>query len=218
MPKRLILASASPRRKEVLECLGLPFEIIPSTIDESTESEVNAPTLAKILAVNKANDVADRVWNTPFHESGKWRDPLVVLGCDTIVVTDRTDGPSILGKPTSGEDAKRMLGLLSGGIHTVYTGVSIVTRDWPREWLAAAKVMDTQVQFRELSPAIIDWYVATGEPFDKAGAYGIQGHASVFVEAVYGDYFNVVGLPISTVAKMLEEIGIKWWRGAAALE
>src|SRR5687767_4972112 len=107
MPKRLILASASPRRKELLECLGLPFEVVPSTIEESIESDDIARDAAESLAVRKANEVADRLWNTPFHESGKWRDPLVVIGCDTIVVTDRTDGPSILGKPTSDSDARR---------------------------------------------------------------------------------------------------------------
>ena len=116
-----------------------------------------------------------------------------------------------------------MLALLSGTTHTVLTGVAIAVRHAQPDIqdfneFVRKDVVETQVQFRELTSQMIDWYVATGEPFDKAGGYGIQGHASAFVEAVYGDYFNVVGLPIATVAKMLEEIGIEWWRGPSALE
>jgi septum formation protein len=102
----------------------------------------------------------------------------------------------------------------------VFTGVAVVQTDHDDDcgmtW--DSEVVDTQVTFRNLSDEMIDAYIATGEPFDKAGGYGIQGWASTFVEAIYGDYFNIVGLPIATVAKMLEEIGIAWWRGSAALE
>ena len=191
---------------------------MPGALEELFDENQPPADVALSLATGKAEEVADRLWSTPFHESEKWRDPLIVIGCDTIVVTDRTDGPSILGKPTSPDDARRMLGLLSGAVHTVYTGVSIVTRRWHQPWPSSSRVVDTQVQFRALSREMIDWYAATGEPFDKAGGYGIQGPASAFVEAVYGDYFNVVGLPVQTVAAMLEEIGIPWWTGASALE
>ena len=216
MPKRLILASASPRRKELLSCLGLPFEIMESGVAEDEPHDLRPQQLAQHLADAKVAALARDL----FFDSGK---DLVILGFDTLVVSDRSDPPLVLGKPASEEEARRMLGLLSGCVHTVVTGVSVEHWWWVREqddYLTDGRTtsVETQVQFRELTPEIIDWYVGTGEPFDKAGGYGIQGHASAFVEAVYGDYFNVVGLPLSTVARMLEEIGIEWWRGAAALE
>lgn len=217
MQRRLILASASPRRNELLSLLGLPFEVIPSIVSERIDPEMSPEELARILATEKAGEVATREWSRRFPETGKWDADIIVIGCDTIVAIDAPES-AILGKPTDSSDAARMLRLLSGRVHTVFTGVSIVSRKWHEEWSSAQAVVDTQVQFRSLTPEMIDWYIATGEPFDKAGAYGIQGHASMFVEAVYGDYFNVVGLPIQTVARLLEGIGIEWWRGTAALQ
>jgi septum formation protein len=212
MPKRLILASASPRRKELLSLLGLPFDVIPSDVDESMTGYPSTGAMAGELAKEKAFSVWQQL-----------RADTCVLAADTIVVAERSD--TMLGKPTDAKDAARMLQLLSGTTHTVFTGVAIARPDYSLDFDGSifdcditVQVVDTQVQFRELTPEMIDWYIATGEPFDKAGAYGIQGHASAFVEAVYGDYFNVVGLPVQTVAKMLEEIGIEWWRGTAALE
>ena len=213
MPKRLILASASPRRKELLACLGLPFEVIPSEVDESISDFAGTGSMAGELAKEKAFSVWQQL-----------RADTCVIGADTVVVTERPGVPTSLGKPRDAKDAARMLRLLSGTTHTVFTGVAIARPDYSLDFDGyifdcdiTVQVVDTQVQFRELTPEMIDWYIATGEPFDKAGAYGIQGHASAFVEAVYGDYFNVVGLPIQTVAKMLEEIGIEWCRGPAAL-
>ena len=115
-----------------------------------------------------------------------------------------------------------MLRLLSGAGHSVCTAVCLMECEWSadhEDWFPAwrTSVVETEVLFRDLTPELIEAYISTGEPFDKAGAYGIQGFASAFVQAVHGDYFNVVGLPISTVARMLEEIGIEWWRGPAAL-
>jgi len=211
MAMRLILASASPRRRELLARLGLPFEVVPSEISEEISGPVEPERIVRELAREKADDV----WR---------RDPegTLVLGADTIVVTDQPGLPTILGKPTDAGEARRMLGLLSGTTHTVYTGMALMRTTSESEALeigeAITEVVDTQVTFRKLTPAMIDAYVATGEPFDKAGAYGIQGYASVFVEAVHGDYYNVVGLPLQTVGRLLERAGIEWWRGKDALE
>jgi septum formation protein len=227
MSKRLILASASPRRRELLALLGLPFEVIPSTADEDIMADLPPHILVQKLAGEKAWEVTRR-WETPSgltHLGYNGSTPLV-LGCDTIVVSDRPGVPAILGKPRDVEDAHRMLRLLSGTTHTVYTGLCLI--DAVLEWETdpgygslgrevGRTYVETQVQFRELTPAMIDAYIATGDPFDKAGAYGIQGHASAFVEAVYGDYFNVVGLPVHMVGRMLEKVGIEWWRGEEAL-
>jgi septum formation protein len=221
MSKRLILASASPRRRELLALLGLPFEVVPGDIDEIGPFDLTPRRLAEQLALEKARQVSDRLFG------GDWRwvdrENPIVIGADTLVVSERTDPPAILGKPADADEARRMLNLLSGSTHDVYTGLAVVWQYWPDEadgfdMVERTEVVDTQVQFRELTPAMIDAYIATGEPFDKAGAYGIQGHAAAFVEAIYGDYFNVVGLPVQTVGRMLERIGIEWWRGEKALD
>lgn len=221
MTKRIILASASPRRKELLALLRLPFDVIPTDVDEEwfiERSDGSPSEIAEELAREKAMDIFLQV----SHGHIRAETPTIVLAADTIVVSDRGGEQVILGKPDGADDARRMLRLLSNTSHSVLTGLCLMECDltdgdvwWP-VW--NTRVVDTQVQFRELSNEMIEAYLATGEPFDKAGAYGIQGYASAFVEAVHGDYFNVVGLPIQTVAKMLENIGIEWWHGAAALE
>lgn len=209
MPRRLILASASPRRRELLSLLGVPFDVIPGEVDEDDfDPATDPPALARRLAVEKASHILQRLQDTD----------LLVLGADTIVVAETQGATTILNKPQDAADARRMLSLLSGDTHTVYTGVALVGRDAAGKTLPGiAEVTGTQVTFRELSAAMIDAYIATGEPFDKAGAYGIQERAAPFVEAIHGDYFNVVGLPVKTVARMLERLGVAWWRGADAL-
>lgn len=223
MPTRLILASASPRRRELLALLGLPFEVVPSLVPEDETQDLPPHVLVETLAREKALDV--------WHQQPDKED-LLVLGADTVVVapasrsnagacspTDRPSKPTVLGKPRTTEEARQILQVLSGKTHTVYTGLALVWAN-PKYYGAdiQSEVVETRVVFRELTPALIDAYIATGEPFDKAGAYGIQGRAAAFVEAVYGDYFNVVGLPVQTVARMLERLGIEWWRGAEALD
>lgn len=224
MPKRLILASASPRRSELLALLRLPFDVQHSGVDENADSSLmfasgrasDYPPSRRVEVL--AREKAQYVW----HQN---RNDAVVVAADTLVVTSRPGLDSALGKPADEEDARRMLAMLSAGDHSVFTGVALAYPDEDArhgdlivDCRIASEVVDTQVRFRELTPELIDAYIATGEPFDKAGAYGIQGFASAFVEAIYGDYFNVVGLPIHTVAKMLERIGIEWWRGPDALE
>jgi len=219
---RLILASASPRRRELLGLLRLPFEVRPVEVDEDSKEILWIGTRPHSIGPRERADGLARLkaWEC-WHDQ---RTNAIVIGADTIVSSDRPGILTALGKPADGDDARRMLRMLSGTTHTVYTGVALAYPEpdppCPGEYLDCdlrSEIVDTQVTFRELTSDMIDAYIATGEPFDKAGAYGIQGYASAFVEAIYGDYFNVVGLPIHTVAKMLEKIGIEWWRGEESL-
>jgi len=198
----LILASASPRRAELLAAAGIPFEIRPAYIDESVRPGEDARTYASRVAVDKAQAVAAQSQGRP------------VLGADTVVVIDG----QILGKPTSTADAKRMLRLLSGRIHEVLTAVVLIAGHDPGgDFLSTSTsppgssysaVEATAVEFVLLSRAEIDWYVGTGEPLDKAGAYAIQGLASRFVTRIEGSYSNVVGLPVGLVYAMCTQAGI----------
>jgi septum formation protein len=189
---RLILASQSPRRKELLELLGWPFEVIPSTVDEGTAPAGLAPAqLARWLATQKAAEVA-----------GRYPDAFVI-GADTIVVL----GDQVLGKPVGVDDARRMLRLLSGVSHAVITGIA-VRRAGP-EPLLLSDVVQTEVTFRRLTDNEIEAYLLTGEAMDKAGAYGIQGYASLLVEGVQGDYPNIVGLPVARLAMLLRSVGFR---------
>ncbi|MBL0387059.1 septum formation inhibitor Maf [Tumebacillus sp. ITR2] len=185
----LILASGSPRRKELLGSLGLTFDILVSDADESFTPGQPPVEIVQELAYRKASAVANTL------SVG------IVLGADTIVVCDE----EILGKPTDVEDAKRMLKRLSGRSHTVYTGIALVEAGGTGRTLR--DVRGTEVVMKPLTDAQIDAYVATGEPMDKAGAYGIQGKASQFITGIDGDYFTVVGLPVSLVADRLTEWG-----------
>jgi septum formation protein len=199
MPGRLILASASPRRRELLALLGLPFDVVPSQAQENDTAALTPVPLVRTLAAAKASDVLERIRD----------EEALILGADTIVVTEVFGAPAVLNKPVDAEDARRMLSLLSGTTHTVYTGLCLCRRragsgapgDFHTDTLK--EVVATEVRFRALTPALIDAYIATGGPFDKAGAYGIQGYAAAFVEAVYGDYFNVVGLPLECTRNLL---------------
>ena len=180
---RLVLASASPRRSDLLRNAGLPFVIDPADIHEEPLAGEAPIDYARRLARDKAKTVFARHPNA------------VVLGADTVVVVDE----HLLEKPANAEDAARMLRLLSGRTHLVITGVCLLSAEFER---TEAEV--TLVTFVPMSAQEIGEYVASGEPMDKAGAYGIQGMASRWVERIEGDYFNVVGLPVARVYRMLK--------------
>ena len=183
---RFILASASPRRKQLLEQAGYAFEIVVSDADESLPAGITPEKAVRRNAARKAQAVAE---NNP---------GAVVLGCDTVVAIDG----EILGKPQDEAEAKAMLRRLSGNTHTVYSGVCIT--DGKKETVFAVA---TDVTFYALSERTIDAYAATKEPMDKAGAYGIQGLGCVLVKEISGDYSNVVGLPLSESARVLSSFG-----------
>lgn len=193
MPQ-IVLASTSPRRRELLGLLGLPFEVVGSGYDESQiDPSALAPSDYVVeLARGKAAEVAGRVSSDA-----------LVLGADTTVVLDS----ACLNKPEDAADARRMLRLLGGRTHEVYTGLCL--RRGPKVLTECAV---TEVTFAALTDSVIDAYVATGEPLDKAGAYGIQGKALSFIPSIHGDYFNVVGLPLFLLSKMLTEFDISLWQ------
>src|SRR5580704_5434249 len=190
MTSAIILASASPRRRELLAQAGYHFTVQPSSVPESRRPGEEAIRFATRLAREKAEEVFAR--NPPSSAHA----PVMVLGADTVVVCDG----EVMGKPVDAADATRMLLLLSGRTHHVVTGVAVV---WG---LGAAEVAAelTQVTMRTLSPQEISDYVAGGEPMDKAGAYAIQGYAGRWIPRISGCYFNVVGLPLALVASLLE--------------
>ncbi len=181
----LILASASPRRKELIGLISDNVTVHPSDVDETVPEGMNAESVPEFLAVKKAAAVA--------------RDYPVdtVIGSDTSVIVDGI----ILGKPSDREDAKRMLGLLSGKTHKVITGCAVF-----KNGRTASFSEVTEVRFHTLTEAEIEWYLDTNEPFDKAGAYGIQGYGSLLIEGINGDYFNVVGLPVSRLSRLLKRL------------
>lgn len=184
---RFILASASPRRKEILSNAGFDFEIIVSDADENISEDLTPEKTVEELAERKAMSV----W-----ESNK---DAVVFGCDTVVAIDG----KILGKPTDDNDAFNMLRMLSGKVHTVSTGVCICSAE-----KVSVFSNTTRVEFYPLSDETIKSYIATGECADKAGAYGIQGYGSVLVKEIKGDYFSVMGLPVSQASRVLSEFGV----------
>ncbi|TCN24556.1 Maf family protein [Mesobacillus foraminis] len=185
--QRLILASSSPRRKELLENLHLTFEISSSNVDESFDADLSPKQAVMELAARKARFVSNR------HQDA------FVIGSDTVVVL----GGEILGKPASKEEAFHMLKGLSGETHSVYTGVSIISST-NKEIQFYEK---TDVTFWELSLEEIETYIRSGEPFDKAGGYGIQGFGSFLVREIKGDYYTVVGLPVSRTIRELQKAG-----------
>lgn len=184
--QNLILASSSPRRKELLENLHLTFEVSNSDVDESFDPKLTPGEIVMELSVRKAKAVS------------KQNSASFVIGADTIVVSDGT----VLGKPKDRMEAYTMLRRLSGNKHAVYTGVAIISPE--KEIKFHVK---TDVVFWELSDEEINAYIDTGEPFDKAGAYGIQGFGSMLVKEISGDYFAVVGLPISKTVRELRNAG-----------
>lgn len=185
--KKLILASQSPRRKQLLEQVRIPFSIFPSDVDEAYDKNESPQKIVQLLAEKKAEYVLEKM------------DGAVVIGSDTLVVLD----DEILGKPKDDNDAKRMLKQLSGRTHSVVTGVAILSKE-----KRVTFTVETFVSFYELSDDEIEYYVKTKEPLDKAGAYGIQGIGALLVKEMRGDYFSVVGLPIARVVRELAQFGI----------
>jgi septum formation protein len=199
---RLILASASPRRRELLAQAGFAFEVRAADVDESVRAGEDPIAYVTRLAREKAQAVYDALAREGTREQGNEgkESCLVVLGADTTVVLDG----EILGKPLDKADAVRMLEGLSGRTHRVITGVAVVSGRGSEIGVEVAAEV-TAVRFRALSGAEIAAYVETGEPMDKAGAYAIQGRAGKWIPRIEGCYFNVVGLPLALVATMLEE-------------
>ncbi len=187
---RLILASSSPRRRDLMKLLGVDFEVISSRVKEVLTEEANFGSLVEKLALKKAEEVYERT----FEER-------LVIGADTIVVLENR----ILGKPSDLEEAREFLKILSGKEHVVYSGVAFV-------WDEGKHTLheSTKVKFRNLPEDLIDFYVENYRPLDKAGAYGIQDLGAVFVERIEGDYYTVMGLPIGKVWEFLNEKG--WWK------
>lgn len=180
--KHIILASASPRRKEILELADLKFDVMPSDAQEITTKTAPNEVVMELASI-KAKDI--------YKKSEKQS---MIVGADTVVAYQG----QILGKPTDKADAKRMLTMLSGQTHEVYTGVCVIEDGKTKTFYE-----ETKVTFYEISDEQIDHYIKTGEPMDKAGSYGIQGKAAVFIKGIEGDYYNVVGFPI---ARFLQEI------------
>lgn len=184
---RVVLASASPRRRQLLDLIGIAHEVRPANIDETMRPRENPRRHAERLAREKATAVAKR-------------DPdLITIAADTIVVINR----KVLGKPRDVEEAARMLALLSGREHVVTTAVAV-----SRGRKLRSAVEEVRVKFRRLRDDDIEAYIATGEPMDKAGAYGIQGYGATIVERIEGDYFAVMGLPIVRLIGLLRDVGV----------
>lgn len=186
MTPPLVLASGSPRRRDLLAALGLDFAVRPSDLDESLQAGESPENYVLRLARDKARAGA--------------RPGELVLAADTTVVLDG----EVLGKPVDRDEARAMLARLAGRGHTVLSGVALFEPDRDRE---ASLVARTEVEIAPLSPAEIDWYVATGEPMDKAGAYAAQGLGSLFVTRVGGNFYNVVGLPVPEVYRLFAALG-----------
>ena len=181
---QLLLASSSPRRSQILEMVGWPFLLGPIEVDESLHE------------LESARDYVARLAEAKARASAAVHDHRPVLAADTTVVVDE----HILAKPIDVEDGKRMLRLLQGRWHQVLTGIALLT-----ETAMEVDVEMTEVRFAPMSAGEIDWYVATGEPMDKAGAYAIQGKGSRFIEGIKGDYFNVMGLPVRLLYEMIRK-------------
>lgn len=188
--KRIVLASASPRRRALLTELGVAYDVIVPAVDESGVTADTPRGLAEARALLKARAAAETMGDG------------IAIGADTIVVCDG----EVMGKPRDARDAVRLLEALSGRTHVVITGVGVCEAASSRQVVAAE---ETKVTFRRLERSEIQRYVATGEPMDKAGAYGIQGKGALLVEGIVGDYFNVVGLPLVLMASMLRQFDVR---------
>jgi len=184
---RIILASGSPRRAEILKTVNWPFEVVSPDIDETRYANEDAMTYVKRLALAKAQAVAQRVTGS------------LIVAADTTVVI----GEQILEKPRDQNDARLMLRELSGQSHQVITGVALIDSATTESKVACET---TEVKFATMSPDEIDWYVSSGEPMDKAGAYAIQGLGARFVEGIRGDFFNVMGLPVRLLYELVREL------------
>ncbi len=186
---RVVLASSSPRRSELLKLIGIEHEVRPPNIDETMRPREVPRRHAERLAREKASAIATR-------------DPdLITIGADTVVVINR----KVLGKPKDEDDAARMLSMLSGREHTVVTAVAV-----SRGRKLRSAIEEVRVRFRVLRDDEIEAYIATGEPMDKAGAYGIQGYGATIVERVEGDYFAVMGLPLVRLVGLMRDVGVRY--------
>lgn len=212
MTMKLVLASGSQRRRELLTMCGYDYEIIVSNADETID-ENDPESFVRALSFRKAKEVFDRLF-------AAGRRDFAVIGSDTVVAFQQEGEtkPVIIGKPKDAEDAVRILSMLSGKTHRVFTGVSVIA-DIPDENAAAqcsirekeeiqTECSITEVTFETLSPDEITDYVNSGDPLDKAGSYGIQGPFGMFVREIRGNYFTVIGMPIPVLYKMLKKIGI----------
>ncbi len=191
---RIILASESPRRKEIMETMGIPFETYPANVEEVAE-ESEPAEMVKALARMKVKAVAEAFEC----DAGD----LILIGADTMVFFEG----HALGKPKDKEDAVRMLTMLSDAVHEVFTGVHIIIRR-DRSERSISFAVDTRVTVQKLTAEQIEDYIATGEPMDKAGAYAIQGKFGIHIQEISGDYYNVVGFPIAGIYEKLLEEGI----------
>ncbi|MGB9803621.1 Maf family protein [Desulfofundulus sp.] len=185
----IYLASSSPRRSMLLKQLGLPFTVVLPEVEEEVQEGLPPHQLVETLALKKAGAVAPSIARG------------LVVAADTVVVWQGR----VLGKPADAREAGEMLGLLSGNVHEVYTGVAVVEKPSGRQVVTHER---TFVEFRPLTAEEIAGYVATGEPLDKAGAYAAQGLGAIFIAGIRGCYFNVVGLPLARLALVLKEFGI----------
>ena len=193
----IILASKSPRRRALLEQMGVrDFRIVAPDIDEHMDRDLPPAELVRQISLEKAQAVAAQA------------DPnTVVIAADTVVALDGV----VLGKPADKEEAFRMLSLLSGNRHQVYTGLTVL-----RGEQVFSQWEETAVTFRSLTAEEIEAYIATGEPMDKAGAYGIQGYGALFIQGISGDYYNVMGLPVCRLGQILGQLGMDCMALAAA--
>lgn len=188
-PIRVVLASASPRRRELLTLIGIAHSVQPADVDERIHPDEAPAVYAERLAREKATAGASV------------DDASITIGSDTIVVID----DHVLGKPRDRSDAAAMLRTLSGRTHTVYTAVAV-----RRGSRVASAVEHVAVTFRPLTDAVIDSYIGTGEPMDKAGAYGIQGYGATLVERIDGDYFAVMGMPLGRLVELMAQLGVRY--------
>lgn len=203
--RKIILASASPRRRELLAQIGAEFEVRVSDKEEiyhSCKPEEIVKELALMKAENVAADLAEET-RAAGEGNGELRN-VVVIGADTVVVLDG----QILGKPKDEEDAADMLSRLQGRAHEVYTGTAILDYDEEGRRSVVNQAVRTEVHVHAMEEAEIRRYIATGEPMDKAGAYGIQGRFAAFIDRIEGDYYNVVGLPVSSMYQELKKAGV----------
>jgi len=192
---RVVLASASPRRRDLLNLVGIAHEVRPANIDETMRPREAPRRHAERLAREKASAVATR------------DSDLITIGADTVVVINR----KVLGKPADADDAARMLRMLSGREHTVITAVAV-----SRGRKLRSAIEEVRVKFRQLRDDEIGAYIATGEPMDKAGAYGIQGYGATIVEGIEGDYFAVMGLPLVRLVGLMRDVGVRYRFGDLA--
>jgi septum formation protein len=212
---QIILASASPRRKELLERVGLEFEICPAKGEEHT-TKVRPHEVVMELAEQKAKEVGAMVASYgDSHKEITVPQDILVIGADTVVACPDPSGgeaEQILGKPKDDADAFRMLSMLQGATHSVYTGVSLLFLSATGRTGIHTFYEKTDVVMQEMAEEEIKRYIASGEPADKAGAYAIQGKCAIYIDKIIGDYNNVVGLPVAAIHRELKKLGIDWYR------